>query len=184
MQLETERLILRQFMPADAEAYHAAVYGDPDVMTTIPRGSVPPSIERTRQTIDTFLEGWKRQAFGGWAVFHKGDQRLIGHCGLQYISVASPPTDEIEVFYAIAKPYWGQGLTTEAARATVAYGFGTCQLDQIAALAVPENTASRRVMEKLGMTYQGITNRFYDTDLAYYLLRREDYQQQQEAPPQ
>jgi RimJ/RimL family protein N-acetyltransferase len=56
------------------------------------------------------------------------------------------------------------------------FGFEVCKLEKIAALAVPENQASRRVMEKLGMKYQGHTTRFYGgTELAYYVLTRQDF---------
>jgi ribosomal-protein-alanine N-acetyltransferase len=90
---------------------------------------------------------WKQHGFGRWALIHKPDKKLIGWCGLAPLD----KTDEIEIGYGIAKEYWGRGLTTEAAAATIRYGFEELKLNQIVAVAMPENIASRRIMEKIGM---------------------------------
>ena len=172
--LETERLRLRAFQPDDAESYHAAVYSDADVTRYLP-GGVPRPIERTYQVIDAFRESWQKNGIGGLAVVLKDTGQLIGHCGLIPIGVSSIPYPEVEVFYAIGKAWWGQGYVTEAARAVIEDGFGRAGLTRIVAVAVPENTASRRVMEKLGMIYVGLTDRYYNAELAYYALGRDNW---------
>jgi len=172
--LETARLRLRAFQPGDADAYHAAVYGDVDVTKYLP-GGAPRPIERTYPLIDAFNASWDKNGIGGLAVIVKADGQLIGHCGLIPMSASSLPDPEVEVFYAIGKAYWGQGLVTEAARAVIDDGFTRAGLERIVAVAVPANTASRRVMEKLGMRYEGMTSRYYNAELAYYALSRDDW---------
>ena len=78
------------------------------------------------------------------------------------------------MLYAFAKPAWGKGIATEAAAASVQYGFTRARLARIIALAVPENTASRRVMEKIGMRYERDTHLF-GLDLAQYAVGSSEF---------
>jgi RimJ/RimL family protein N-acetyltransferase len=168
-EIKTPRLCLRPFEPSDLEAYHAAVYGDAEVMRFMP-GGVPREKTQTEALIQEFIAFKRDHCFGAWAVVY--EDRVIGHCGLIYI----PNTREIELFYALGKAHWGSGLTTEAAKAVLDYGFETCELRLIHALAVPENVASTRVMEKIGLAYQGVTKRYYGgTPLAHYQITRNEY---------
>jgi ribosomal-protein-alanine N-acetyltransferase len=169
--IETERLILRLLTPDDLETYHAAVAGDPDVMRYLP-GGVPRPIERTAQSITAFALTWQDIGISGLGVVLKAENRVIGQCGLWRL----PDGETVEIFYAIGKAYWGQGLVTEAARAMLAYGFNDAGLEQIIALAWPDNKASQRVMQKLGMTHRGTTDRFYNDTLVLYTLDRADWQ--------
>ena len=84
-------------------------------------------------------------------------------------------TPEVELAYAIAHNYWNQGLTTEAARASVRFGFEMLQLQRIVAIALTHNLASQRVMQKAGLKYEKQAY-FYNLEVAYYSLNREDYQ--------
>jgi len=81
---------------------------------------------------------------------------------------------DVEVLYALAKPYWGQGLATEGARASLRYGFEERELDHIIAAAFVDNLASRRVLEKVGMTYMGETM-FAGLTVAGYRINRDAY---------
>jgi ribosomal-protein-alanine N-acetyltransferase len=83
-------------------------------------------------------------------------------------------TDEIEVGYAFGKDAWGRGYATEVARALVRWGFETLELERIVAVAYAENAASRRVMDKLGMRFEGVRY-IYGTDSVYYSLTRSDF---------
>jgi len=83
----------------------------------------------------------------------KEGRRLIGFCGLQPL----PETDEIEIGWWLARAWWGRGLATEAARAALHEGFTRAGLDRIVAIAQPANTASIRIMEKLGMRFERMT---------------------------
>jgi RimJ/RimL family protein N-acetyltransferase len=89
-------------------------------------------------------------------VCHPETGELIGHCGLRFLE----EIDETELLYAIARPHWNKGLVTEAARASLAFEFERGGLDRIIALAVPENVASVRGMEKVGMHPDGEADLF------------------------
>lgn len=167
--IETERLLLRPFTLDDVDAYHAAIRSDPNVMRYLPGGKPQPR-EKTEQVIRQFIAMWETSGFGGFAVVHKADDTLIGQAGLSELS----GTDKIELFYAFAKPYWGQGLALEAARAVLRFGFEQCSLEEIVAVFVPENAGSERVMIKAGMISQGVIAA-YDTELPCYSVTRADF---------
>jgi ribosomal-protein-alanine N-acetyltransferase len=169
-EIETARLRLRPFTLDDIDSYYRAVVSDPDVMRYLP-GRVPRPYERTEPMIRFYMEHQAQHGFAFWAVIHQAEDRLIGHAGLQYI----PNTPEIEVGYALASAYWGQGLAPEAAHAALRYGFETLGLDRIVAVAVPENAASQRVMLKIGMRYEKIAQ-VYGTDLPCYAIERDAFQ--------
>jgi ribosomal-protein-alanine N-acetyltransferase len=83
-------------------------------------------------------------------MIYKETGKTIGWCGLQPLD----DTDETEAGYALEKEYWGLGIGTEACRAWLDFGFNTAGLPRITAIAVPENKASRHIMEKCGMKYE------------------------------
>lgn len=170
--IETPRLILRPFTSDDAEEYCAKIFADPDVMRYLPRRDVPPRT-RAENAIRVFNQRWAEHGLGLWAVTDKASGALIGHGGLQDI----PETEEVELSYALAKPYWGQGIATEVAEASVKFGFEEIGLERIIALAVPENIASRRVMEHVGMLYEKDA-RYFDMDVVYYAIERNRQQGQ------
>jgi RimJ/RimL family protein N-acetyltransferase len=120
----------------------------------------------TRKVLKYFGEHWPKHGFGDWAVTGKANGQLIGHCGLNFV----PEVGEVEVDYSLAKAYWGQGIATEAARASVRFGFETLRLERIIALADPQNIASWRVMEKVGLTYQKEVF-FFGMQLVYYQIQ-------------
>jgi RimJ/RimL family protein N-acetyltransferase len=94
---------------------------------------------------------WDEHAFGQWVVELPGVAYFIGVVGLGVVSYQAPFTPAVEVAWRLARPYWGQGYATEAAKAALDYGFGKLGLSEIVALTVPANQRSRRVMEHLGM---------------------------------
>jgi ribosomal-protein-alanine N-acetyltransferase len=168
--IETARLILRPFKPDDLDNYHALIYSDPDVTRYLPGGKPRPK-ERTQATLEFAVQHGEKHGFTLWALIRKADQQFIGHCGLVYLQ----NTSDVELAYAIGKAFWGQGYTSEAAHASLRYGFETARLDQIIALAYPANMASQRVMQKCGMTYQGITDQYRNLTGVLYRLTREEF---------
>lgn len=166
--IETERLILRPFTLDDVDNHHRAVYGDAGVMRYMP-GGLPRTREQTERVIAYFMDHWDRHGFGAWAVVEQASGSLIGQCGLNTVPDTHPL--EVEVLYALAQSAWGQGFATEAARASLRYGFEQVRLDRIIALAAPDNAASRHVMDKLGMKYLGIRPYYHDK-LATCEIRR------------
>jgi ribosomal-protein-alanine N-acetyltransferase len=166
--IETDRLILRPFVPDDLDRL-AAILADPDVMRYLP-GGTPRTREQTESVLRFTLDHWEQHGFGWWAVTDKVNGELIGWCGLKLTDT----TGEVELLYMLARQQWGKGLATEAVTASLRYGFEELGLDRIIAVAVPENMASRHVMEKVGMQYQGIAF-YYNSDLACYAIRRKAF---------
>ena len=163
--LRTDRLILRPFTLADAPDLHAVVYGNADVTRFLPGGAPRPP-ERVLETVRYFVEHWTQHGFGGFAVIDAASGAFIGQCGLNVL----PPDGAVELFYAIGRAYWGQGITAEAARAVNAWGLDMLKLARIIALVDADNHASQRVALKIGMTFAGRTDRYYNADLNLYVL--------------
>lgn len=164
--LETPRLILRRFTPEDA-ADNYRIYTDPENMKFM--GRQPDSVEFEREHILKHIANYyDRHGFGLWAAVLKENKRLIGRCGLLYQPVEG--AQEVEVSYLIDRPYWGRGLATEAARETVKLGFERYKFPRIVALINPENVASVRVAEKIGMRYGRDVNFREFGQVAMYVL--------------
>lgn len=160
-EIESARLRLRGFSPEDLDAL-CQVFGDPEVMKYI-SGGKPRTREATREGLLNSIEGWRERGFGLWAVVEKATGKTIGYCGLIFLE----DTPEIEVAYGLARSAWGKGFAAEAARASLGYGFKELKLERVVAVVNPENLASRRVLEKLGMKYTKNV-RHYGEDLMYY----------------
>jgi RimJ/RimL family protein N-acetyltransferase len=169
--LETPRLFLRPFGPEDGPA-HAQLYGDSEVTRFLPRGPFRPreAMERSRGALERFMTHWREHGYGVWAVIDRQTGTLIGQCGLARVS----DLGEVELLYALARDRWGQGLAPEAGRAALAHGFRELQLPRIVALTRPENTGSRRVMEKLGLAYERRVHLF-GLDALCYAISREAF---------
>lgn len=147
MTVETARLILRRLVPADLDDYYRRVFADAEVMRTLPPAAPLARAEFDARAPRMMIDHWEQHGFGPWVVVHKADRQVIGHCGLRYW----PDTPDVEVLYAIGRDYWGRGLATEGARASLRYGFETLRLPRIIAAAFADNLASRRVLEKIGL---------------------------------
>jgi RimJ/RimL family protein N-acetyltransferase len=166
--LETPRLVLRPFGPEDGPG-HATLYGDPEVTRFLPRGPFGPAeaLERSRGALERFMGHWRQHGFGVWAILDRGTGAFIGQCGLAHV----PELGEVELLYALARDRWGQGLAPEAGQAALRHGFQELRLERIIALTRPENKASRRVMDKLGLTYER-TVRVFGLDAVCYSISR------------
>lgn len=164
--LETERLLLRRFTERDVDAVFA-LRGDAEIMRFI---RSPQKRQESVNWLKLVSSLWETERIGFCAVIEKRSGALVGWCGLWRLT----ETGETEIGYAIDRRFWGRGLATEAARAFLDYGFETLKLDKIAAVARPENIGSRRVMEKLGMTFD-YTGEFYGRDLVHYSISRESW---------
>jgi [ribosomal protein S5]-alanine N-acetyltransferase len=146
LRLETERLVLRPMEVGDAEELHA-VYSDPSTFEYISLGPAR-AIEETLERIAVKSAHQTRHGFALWSVVERDSRRVIGDCGLQMLE-GGP---DVELGYKLGSAYRGRGYATEAGRAWLERGFGELGLDRIVAVTAPDNRASRRVMEKLGMT--------------------------------
>jgi RimJ/RimL family protein N-acetyltransferase len=143
--LETDRLMLRRFVPADLDDFYRLVT-DPDVTRYTGDGG-PHTLEEVRQGLEERVLGdYQKYGFGRWAAVERASGRVIGFAGLK----RQPELGEVDLGYRFFKEYWGRGLATEASRPIVQYGFERLQLSRIIGLVAPEHQASARVLEKLG----------------------------------
>lgn len=161
--VKTDRLILRGFEPEDIDRL-AEILGDPLVMRYMP-GSKPWPRKWAERELRSIIEHWVQHGYGRWAVVDGEDGNMIGWCGLGFLEELG----ETEVAYLLDKDYWNRGYATEAARFSLRFGFEEVGLDRIIALAFPENAASRRVMEKIGMVYEKMTH-VWNLDLVQYKI--------------
>lgn len=146
-EIRTERLLLRPLCDGDIDAF-AAMNRDPRVMEFFP-GLV--SRDETEALVGRIRASVVERGVGMWAVELPERADFIGIVGLHQATFAAPFTPCVEVGWRLAADHWGQGYATEAARASLDYGFGTRGLSEILSWTVPDNRPSRRVMEKIGM---------------------------------
>jgi RimJ/RimL family protein N-acetyltransferase len=165
--IETERLWLRMFSPEDLDDL-ARLFRDPQVMKYVADGQ-PVSREEAERALNSIIKHWQTQGFGRWAAVDKSTNEFAGFGGLR--SLFGTP----EVVYHLAPAYWGKGLATELARASLRFGFEDRGFDRIVAITKPLNAASIHVMEKLGMHYEMHTN-YYDIDVVQYGIARAEFE--------
>jgi len=168
-EIETVRLRLRAFTPDDLDDLQL-VFGDTEVMKYI-SGGKPRARAETETGLRRTIEGWQTRGFGLWAVVEKATDKVIGYCGLIFLE----ETPEIEIAYGLAKSSWGKGFATEAAQASLRFGFEELKLDRIVAVVNPQHVSSQRVLARLGMKHTK-NERHYDEDLMYYEISKSDYQ--------
>lgn len=148
--LHTDRLILRPFTAADLDAIYA-ILSRPDVWQYDP--GKPRTLDETRALLARWIADYEHHGFGRFAVVLRDTGTIIGYCGLQWLlldhGVYKSP--EVELFYALAPEYWGQGYITEAAQAVIRFAFTEIKLKRIVSTALSANTRSLDVMRRLDM---------------------------------
>lgn len=100
-----------------------------------------------RLIVEIWHADYRKHGYGRLATVDKATQRVIGFCGLKYLDDLKVP----DIGYRFLPEYWGRGLATEAALATMQYGREQLGLDNVIGMALPENLASRRVLQKIGL---------------------------------
>jgi RimJ/RimL family protein N-acetyltransferase len=163
--LTTDRLLLREFVPEDLPAFFNLVT-DPDVTRyTGDRGG---SLEEVKQGLEErVFAAYRKYGYGRWAVVYRPTGAIIGFAGLKYLD----DVEEVDLGYRFFKEYWGQGLATEAARAIVPYGFDRLKLTHIIGLVDRANSASIRVLQKVGFRFEKLTT-YRGSEVAWYRLDR------------
>ena len=174
--IETARLTLRPYTLADAPRVQQ-MCGDPAIAATtlaIPHPYPDGAAEQWISThADSFLQGKEVTL----AITLKPDRPVIGSMAL----MVNKNHQRGELGYMIAKEHWNRGYCTEAARAMMGYGFGTLGLNRIQAMHFPRNPASGRVMQRLGMTREGllrqyVSNRGAREDVVMYAILRHEFE--------
>lgn len=149
--LETERLTLRRMKPSDAEdMYEYAKRGD---VTEYLLWEPHNSIQQTRDYLYFLQSRYRTGDFYDWAVISKKDKKMIGTCGFANLDFQN---NRAEVGYVLNPKYWGQGIAAEAVRRVMDFAFVELNVHRVEARYILGNERSRRVMEKCGMTFEGI----------------------------
>ena len=126
--------------------------GDPRVARTLWPGAPPPGKREVVQSTREKERHWERYGFGLWVLRDQATGESVGRGGLQWTYIAG--RNQVEVGWVIVPERWRQGLATELARVSIEVAFGPLGLDEIIAFALPDNVASRRVMEKTGFVFE------------------------------
>ncbi|MEM8835814.1 MAG: GNAT family N-acetyltransferase [Planctomycetota bacterium] len=177
--IETDRLTLRPIEPSDLDAY-APIFEDPEVMRYITNGEPQP-----RSRAETAIE-WSRSLFDERSIgIFVGIERATGTLIGDYLLIPIPHSGlgiqqherhkrgpDIEIGYRLARSAWGKGYATEGAKAVIDYAVnGPPALAHIVGVTELENVASQRVLEKIGLTAQGLSDRYYDQTTALFEWR-------------
>ena len=146
---ESPSLFFREFTLDDVQILYE-LNNNPNVIKYVHEPT--PTIENTTAALQNIiLPQYELYGHGRWAAHLRSNNEFIGWCGLKYIK----EIDEIDLGYRFKETHWGKGYATEAAMATIEYGFKVLNLKRIVAKALPENIASLKVMEKCSMQYIG-----------------------------
>lgn len=167
-EIETARLRLRRFTPDDLDDL-ARLLADPRVMRHLGvEAGKTFSREESAAALTNFIEGWDRRGFGRWALVEKATAAFVGLCGFRSFE------GEPELLYLLRAECWGRGLAAEAARASLRYAFEELHFERVVAVTRPEHTASRRVLERVGMRYEGEV-RSHGVELMGYAMTSEEF---------
>lgn len=144
--IRTERLVLRRWRDEDRPPW-VALCADPEVMEHF-QGTTPADV--ANGFIDKVERHWDEHGWGLWALEVPGVSPFIGHTGL-WPATHALGYESVEVGWRLARPYWGHGYVTEAAREALRFGFEDVGLETIVSFTVPANERSWRVMERIGL---------------------------------
>ena len=175
--IETHRLILRRFTVEDAEDMYVNWASDPEVTRFL---TWPPhaGVEVTRFVLNDWVSRYEDGSYFQWAIQLKDTGAVIGSIAVVKLI---EDLEAAEIGYCMGRAYWGQGIMPEALRAVIDFLFDTVGLNRIAACHDVKNPKSGRVMEKAGMTREGVQrgagrNNLGICDHIWYAILREDRQ--------
>lgn len=172
--LETERTIPRKIRRDDLNDMFN--YCSDEAITKYTTWYRHQSLEDTRGYIDFILSTYDNQEVAPWGIEDKSTGKLIGTCGFMYWSIDHA---RAELGYALAREYWNKGVMSEVATRIIQFGFEVMELIRIEARCHPDNIGSARVMEKSGMTFEGILRKHlfckgHHQDVKMYSILREE----------
>ena len=146
--IRTQRLVLREWREADLAPW-AAINADPQVREHL---GGPLTRAQSDASVARFTAALAERGYGWWAVEERATRSLIGFAGLDPVD-DTLPVDGVEIGWRLARAAWGHGYATEAARATLTFGFETLALPEILAITTTGNLRSQAVMRRIGMSH-------------------------------
>jgi ribosomal-protein-alanine N-acetyltransferase len=147
--LETERLVLRQLTPDDAE-FILELLNDPSFIRNIGDRNVRTIEDACSYILNGPVASYAKNGFGLYLVLLNETQEPIGMCGL----IKRDGLEDVDIGYALLPRYWSRGYAVEAAQATKEYAREIIGLKRIVAIVDPVNAGSIRVLEKIGLQYE------------------------------
>lgn len=174
--LETDRLILRKIKLSDTQDLFEYA-SDPEVARCV-TWDYHKSIEDSINYLRSVIQKYRNKEISEWGIVYKENNKFIGTCGYLWWNTTHA---RAEIAYALARRYWNRGLMTEAVKQVIKFGFEKMMLNRIEARCMLENIASQRVLEKVGMFFEGVMREVifvkgsYHDLRVYSILRREYY---------
>lgn len=174
---ETERFILREILPSDIDGMFE-LDSDPEVHQFLGNNSVS-SVEQSIESIRYIRQQYIDHGIGRWAIIDKNTKEFVGWTGLKFITDNyNNHQNCYDLGYRLIKRYWGQGIATETAIASVKYAFEKLDVDEIFAMTESENHSSQRILQKVGLRYvetfnhDGIQHNWFEISRRDYLNKK------------
>jgi [ribosomal protein S5]-alanine N-acetyltransferase len=167
--LTTERLELRALTLDDAAAAFA-IYGDHEVMRYVAGGPVD-DVAATEAVVRQVIAHQRLHGYSWWAVVERATGELVGDAGLYSFAGTGPG---VELGYTFRRDAWGKGYATESATACLRAAFGPLGIERVRAVVLPDNAASVRVLEKIGMRHDG-TVQYHGGEWLHFVADRRSW---------
>jgi RimJ/RimL family protein N-acetyltransferase len=170
--IETERLILREIVPADVDGLFE-LDSDPEVHRYLGNKTVD-SKEKTLEIIAFIIQQYADNGIGRWAIIDKNTNEFIGWTGLKFVTdLINNHKDFYDIGYRLIPKYWGKGMATESAVAVLDYAFNTMKLEEVFASASCENVGSNKILRNIGLKF--IETYYYeDIKCNWYRIDKND----------
>ena len=166
--IETDRLILRPWREEDRDDL-ARMCADPNVMVDYPR---PQTREESDVRFVRYRDCFETNRYCRWAIERRGDATFLGYTGIQPVDFPGHPLEgSVEIGWRLVRAAWGQGIASEAARATLRDGFTRCGLREIVSYTTTVNTRSQAVMRRIGLSRNEQRDFRYSDGQQYVVFR-------------
>jgi [ribosomal protein S5]-alanine N-acetyltransferase len=152
---ETKRLILREMLPTDLDGMYE-LYSDPEVHKYLGNKTIT-SKDQIVDVINFVRQQYIDFGTGRWAIIDKKTNEFIGWTGLKFVTnETNNHINYYDLGYRLIKKFWGQGIATETAFASLNYAFTTLNANEVYAMADCENEGSNKIIKKIGLKFIGI----------------------------
>jgi ribosomal-protein-alanine N-acetyltransferase len=170
--LETERLILRNLEPKDAQGMFE-LDSDPEVLIYLGNNPLT-SVKQSEEIIRMVQKQYAKNGMGRWAIIDKATNEFVGWTGLKYEESVREEFNYYDLGYRLKKKFWGKGIATETALVSLEYGFEYLELEEICATAHVDNIGSNRVLQKVGFNFIEVIQ-IENEPCNWYSLKKADW---------
>jgi len=169
----TERLILREIVPADVDGLFG-LDSDPEVHRYLGNKTID-SKDKIVEMIEFLRKQYADNGIGRWAIIDKNTNEFIGWTGLKFVTdLTNNHKNFYDIGYRLIPKYWGRGIATESAVAVLDYAFNTMKLEEVFASASCENAGSNRILQNIGLKF--IETYYYeDIKCNWYRIDKKEY---------